>query len=139
MLLDGHELDLFTATFTAMANPGTFTAEDLAAYAHAYTGRERLREGFAHYRALLDDGLAEKRALSRANCARPQSELAATSWTTPWRVRLGTPCLVNSQPQVTRRSEVVNEESARPASRLRGRTSAHSHSFAGSPCSILSG
>jgi pimeloyl-ACP methyl ester carboxylesterase len=62
MLFDGHELEFFTATFTAMANPGTFGPDDLAAYAAAYTGRERLRGGFAHYRTLLEDG-RENRAL----------------------------------------------------------------------------
>ncbi|MGW4629544.1 alpha/beta fold hydrolase [Streptomyces rubiginosohelvolus] len=62
MLFDGHELEFFTATFTAMSNPGTFTDEDLASYAREYTGRERLRGGFAHYRTLLDDG-RENRAL----------------------------------------------------------------------------
>ncbi|MFJ6841772.1 alpha/beta fold hydrolase [Streptomyces griseoluteus] len=56
MLFDGHELEFFTATFTAMSNPGTFSDHDLAAYAQAYTGRERLRGGFEHYRTLLADG-----------------------------------------------------------------------------------
>ncbi|WP_413756238.1 alpha/beta fold hydrolase [Streptomyces sp. MMBL 11-3] len=62
MLFDGHELEFFTATFTAMSNPGTFSDDDLAAYARAYTGRERLRGGFEHYRTLLEDG-RENRAL----------------------------------------------------------------------------
>ncbi|MFE5144541.1 alpha/beta fold hydrolase [Streptomyces fagopyri] len=43
MLFDGHELEFFTATFSAMSNPDTFTDADLAHYARAYTGRERLR------------------------------------------------------------------------------------------------
>lgn len=62
MLFDGHELEFLTATFTAMSNPGTFSPEDLATYAEAYTGRERLRGGFEHYRTLLEDG-RENRAL----------------------------------------------------------------------------
>ncbi|WP_413809729.1 alpha/beta fold hydrolase [Streptomyces sp. OE57] len=62
MLFDGHELEFFTATFTAMSNPGTFSPEDLSAYAEEYTGRERLRGGFEHYRTLLEDG-RENRAL----------------------------------------------------------------------------
>jgi pimeloyl-ACP methyl ester carboxylesterase len=62
MLFDGHELEFVTATFTAMSNPGTFGPNDLTAYAQAYTGRERLRGGFEHYRTLLDDG-RENRAL----------------------------------------------------------------------------
>ncbi|WP_328498701.1 alpha/beta hydrolase [Streptomyces sp. NBC_00414] len=62
MLFDGHELEFITATFTAMSNPGTFSPDDLAAYAESYTGRERLRGGFEHYRTLLEDG-RENRAL----------------------------------------------------------------------------
>ncbi|MEE4596669.1 alpha/beta hydrolase [Streptomyces sp. DSM 41524] len=62
MLFDGHELEFFTATFTAMSNPGTFSPEDLSAYAEEYAGRERLRGGFEHYRTLLEDG-RENRAL----------------------------------------------------------------------------
>ncbi|MFD8114344.1 alpha/beta fold hydrolase [Streptomyces microflavus] len=65
ILFGGHELEFFTATFTAMANPGTFTDEDLAAYAHAFTGRERLRGGFAPYRTLLDDGRENRALLAR--------------------------------------------------------------------------
>jgi pimeloyl-ACP methyl ester carboxylesterase len=64
MLFDGHELEFFTATFTALSNPGTFTGEDLAFYARAYQGRERLRGGFAQYRDLLQDG-EDNRALVR--------------------------------------------------------------------------
>ncbi|MFG3289148.1 alpha/beta fold hydrolase [Streptomyces sp. NPDC048179] len=62
MLFDGHELEFITATFTALSNPGTFSPDDLAAYTEAYTGRDRLRGGFEHYRALLEDG-RENRAL----------------------------------------------------------------------------
>ncbi|GAA2072568.1 alpha/beta fold hydrolase [Actinomadura alba] len=62
MLFDGHELEFFTATFTAMSAPGTFSPDDLAAYAESYSGRERLRGGFEHYRTLLEDG-RENRAL----------------------------------------------------------------------------
>lgn len=43
MPFDGHELEFFTATSSAMSNPGTFTDADLAPYARAPTGRERLR------------------------------------------------------------------------------------------------
>jgi pimeloyl-ACP methyl ester carboxylesterase len=62
MLFDGHELEFVTATFTAMSNPGTFSEAELAAYAQDYTGRDRLRGGFKHYRTLLEDG-RENRAL----------------------------------------------------------------------------
>ncbi|NEB38515.1 alpha/beta hydrolase [Streptomyces sp. SID14515] len=71
MLFDGHELEFFTATFTAMSNPGTFTDEDLAAYAHEYTGRERLRGGFAHYRTLLDDGRENRALLTQRHLPMP--------------------------------------------------------------------
>ncbi|MGA6158716.1 alpha/beta fold hydrolase [Stenotrophomonas sp. NPDC087984] len=71
MLFDGHELEFFTATFTAMSNPGTFNAEDLAAYARAYTGRVRLRGGFAHYRTLLDDGRENRALLAKRKLAVP--------------------------------------------------------------------
>ncbi|CAM5536041.1 hypothetical protein STENM327S_00325 [Streptomyces tendae] len=49
MLFDCYELHFFTATFTATANPGTFSDHDLAAYAQAYTGRERLRGGLSAF------------------------------------------------------------------------------------------
>ncbi len=41
---------------------GVLEALDLAWYAGAYRGRDRLRGGFSHYRTLLDDG-RENRAL----------------------------------------------------------------------------
>ena len=66
MLFDGHELEFFTATFTALSNPGTFSDEDLAFYARAYQGRERLRGGFSQYHDLLQDG-QENRTLMRKN------------------------------------------------------------------------
>lgn len=71
MLFDGHELEFVTATFTAMSNPGTFDDHDLATYAQAYTGRERLRGGFEHYRTLLDDGRANRALLARRKLTMP--------------------------------------------------------------------
>ncbi|MFC8124811.1 hypothetical protein [Streptomyces sp. NPDC057302] len=71
MLFDGHELEFFTATFTAMSNPGTFSDHDLAAYARAYTGRERLRGGFERYRTLLDDGRETRALLARRKLPMP--------------------------------------------------------------------
>ncbi|MGW1291740.1 alpha/beta fold hydrolase [Streptomyces sp. NPDC002533] len=78
MLFDGHELEFFTATFTAMSNPGTFTDEDLAAYAHEYTGRERLRGGFAHYRTFLDDGRENRALLTRRHLSMPVLAIGTT-------------------------------------------------------------
>ncbi|MBA5224975.1 alpha/beta fold hydrolase [Streptomyces griseoaurantiacus] len=78
MLLDGHELEFVTATFTAMSNPGTFSEADLAAYAQAYTGRERLRAGFAHYRTLLDDGHDNRTLLARRKLSMPVLAVGTT-------------------------------------------------------------
>ncbi|MGW2483876.1 alpha/beta fold hydrolase [Streptomyces sp. NPDC001571] len=71
LLFDGHELEFLTTTFTAMANPGTFSEHDLATYARAYTGRERLRGGFAHYRTLLDDGRENRSLLAERKLPMP--------------------------------------------------------------------
>jgi pimeloyl-ACP methyl ester carboxylesterase len=65
MLFDGHELEFVTATFTALSTPSTFTDEELAFYARAYSGTDRLRGGFEQYRALLQDG-KDNRALIEA-------------------------------------------------------------------------
>ncbi|MBW0105574.1 alpha/beta fold hydrolase [Pseudonocardia sp. KRD291] len=78
MLLDGHELEFFTATFTAMANPGTFSDDDLAAYAREYTGRERLRGGFAHYRTLLEDGRENRALLAEKKLPMPVLAIGST-------------------------------------------------------------
>lgn len=78
MLFDGHELEFFTATFSAMSNPGTFTDTDLAHYARAYTGRERLRGGFAHYRTLLDDGRDNRALLARRKLPMPVLAIGTT-------------------------------------------------------------
>ena len=51
-------------TFRVMSNEGTFSDDDLAAYAAAYRGRDRLRGGFAHYRTLLADGAENRKLLS---------------------------------------------------------------------------
>ncbi|MEU0797807.1 alpha/beta hydrolase [Amycolatopsis sp. NPDC005961] len=64
MLFDGHELEFFTATFTALSAKPTFTDSELAFYAEAYGGRDRLRGGFGHYRTLLDDGRENRAALA---------------------------------------------------------------------------
>lgn len=78
MLFDGHELEFITATFTAMSNPGTFSDDDLAAYAREYTGRERLRGGFAHYRTLLEDGRENRALLARHKLPMPVLAIGTT-------------------------------------------------------------
>ena len=71
MLMDGHELEFVRATFGARSTPSTFTDEDLAYYADAYRGRDRLRGGFEHYRTLLDDGRANRTALETRRLTMP--------------------------------------------------------------------
>ncbi|WP_214105810.1 alpha/beta fold hydrolase [Acrocarpospora catenulata] len=71
MLFDGHELEFFTATFTAMSNAGTFDQADLETYADAYRGRARLRGGFEHYRTMLRDGADTRRLLEQQSVAVP--------------------------------------------------------------------
>ncbi|SME87832.1 alpha/beta fold hydrolase [Streptomyces sp. Amel2xC10] len=78
MLFDGHEREFIAATFTAMSNPGTFTEEDLTTYARAYTGRDRLRGGFAHYRTLLDDGRENRALLARRRLPMPVLAIGST-------------------------------------------------------------
>jgi pimeloyl-ACP methyl ester carboxylesterase len=79
MLFDGHELEFLTATFRAMSNPGTFSDEDLAHYAAAYRGRDRLRGGFAHYRTLLDDGRENRALLDAGPLPMPVLAIGAAS------------------------------------------------------------
>lgn len=71
MLFDGHELEFFTASFHGISNPGTFTDDDLAYYAEAYSGRERLRGGFEQYRTLLDDGRETRELLAGGRLPMP--------------------------------------------------------------------
>ncbi|GDY68833.1 hypothetical protein SAV14893_082260 [Streptomyces avermitilis] len=92
MLFDGHELEFLTATFTAMSNPGTFSDDDLAAYAQAYTGRERLRGGFEHYRTLLEDGRENRALLTGRKLPMPVLAIGtAHSGTTPAQALAPTP------------------------------------------------
>lgn len=71
MLFDGHELEFFTATFTALSAEPVFTDEQLAFYAKAYGGRDRLRGGFGHYRTLLEDGRENRAALATGRVTVP--------------------------------------------------------------------
>jgi pimeloyl-ACP methyl ester carboxylesterase len=71
MLFDGHELEFFTTTFRALANPGTFTDGDLEYYARAYRGRDRLRGGFSQYHDLLADGRDNRALLARGPLTMP--------------------------------------------------------------------
>jgi pimeloyl-ACP methyl ester carboxylesterase len=81
MLFDGHELEFFTATFRALSNPGTFTDGDLAYYAEAYRGRDRLRGGFAQYRDLLQDGRDNRALLARGPLTMPVLAIGGASRT----------------------------------------------------------
>lgn len=65
MLFDGHEGEFFSSSFRALGSSGTFTDADLEFYARAYTGRDRLRGGFAQYRTLLQDGKENRELLQR--------------------------------------------------------------------------
>ncbi|WP_432839940.1 alpha/beta fold hydrolase [Dactylosporangium sp. CA-092794] len=71
MLFDGHELEFFAESFRALSNPGTFTDADLAFYARAYRGRDRLRGGFSQYHDLLQDGRDNRQLLERGPLAMP--------------------------------------------------------------------
>ncbi|WNV86148.1 alpha/beta hydrolase [Umezawaea sp. Da 62-37] len=71
MLMDGRELEFIKATFGARSAPSTFTDEELAFYAAAYQGRDRLRGGFGHYRTLLDDGRENRAALETRRLTMP--------------------------------------------------------------------
>lgn len=66
LLFSGHELAFMQLTFAMMSGtPDAFTDEDIAFYARAYTGADRLRGGFAHYRTLLQDGQDNRDLLER--------------------------------------------------------------------------
>ncbi|MEA5363850.1 alpha/beta hydrolase [Amycolatopsis sp., V23-08] len=71
MLFDGHELEFFTTTFTALRTTSKFTEEELAYYADAYSGRDHLRGGFGHYRTLLEDGRENRAALAEGQVTVP--------------------------------------------------------------------
>jgi pimeloyl-ACP methyl ester carboxylesterase len=68
MLFDGHELEFISMMFPLLGRPGVFSAEDLEYYAQAYRGRDRLRGGFEHYRALLADGRENRQLLADRCC-----------------------------------------------------------------------
>lgn len=57
LLFDGHVGDYLQWTFSALSgSPDAFSGDDIAFYARSYTGADRLRGGFGHYRTLLQDG-----------------------------------------------------------------------------------
>ncbi|MFC9454157.1 alpha/beta fold hydrolase [Streptomyces sp. NPDC056983] len=60
------------------AQAGTFSDDDLASYAGAYTGRERLRGGFEHYRTLLDDGRENRALLAQRKLSMPVLAIGST-------------------------------------------------------------
>jgi hypothetical protein len=56
LLFEGKELAFMTWWFHRMTRvEGAIPPEDVAAYASAYSGHDRLRGGFAHYHTLLED------------------------------------------------------------------------------------
>ncbi|MTD59011.1 alpha/beta fold hydrolase [Amycolatopsis pithecellobii] len=71
MLFAGHELEFVQATFGARTTPGTFTDEELEFYARSYTGHDRARGGFEHYRALLEDGRENTAVLEKGKITTP--------------------------------------------------------------------
>ena len=71
MLFDGHQVEFFRSAFDARSTPSTFSDEDIAYYAKAYDGRDRLRGGFEHYRTLLDDGRENRAALATRRLTTP--------------------------------------------------------------------
>lgn len=61
LLLDGKEEDFFNWWFRALgSDPAAWHPDHVAAVVESYRGTESLRAGFAHYRTLLDDGIANR-------------------------------------------------------------------------------
>lgn len=62
LLLDGKEEDFFNWWFRALGrDPAAWHPDHIAAVVASYRGTESLRAGFAHYRTLLDDGIANRK------------------------------------------------------------------------------
>ena len=100
MLFDTHELEFFTASFRALSNPGTFSDGDLAWYADAYRGRDRLRGGFSQYHDLLADGRDNRELLAGRPLAMPVLAIGG-------RDRTGTAVAAALRPHATRLTEVI--------------------------------
>ncbi len=57
LLCEGHERAFFEWWFRGLAaDPVAYSPDAIDVVTEAYTGREALRSGFAHYRTLLNDG-----------------------------------------------------------------------------------
>jgi pimeloyl-ACP methyl ester carboxylesterase len=80
LLFDGHELEFFRWAFRGMSGgPDAFSEEEIALYARAYTGKDRLRGGFGHYRTLLED-CDEVGELLREPLPMPVLAIAGVHW-----------------------------------------------------------
>ncbi|MFG1607609.1 alpha/beta fold hydrolase [Actinoplanes sp. NPDC049265] len=84
MLFDGHELEFVSTMFPLLGQPGVFSDEDLAYYAEAYRGRDRLRGGFEQYRALLADGQENRELLAGRKLAMPVLRVYAGEHDNDW-------------------------------------------------------
>lgn len=100
MLFDSHELEFFTATFRAISNPGTFSDDDLAYYADAYRGRDRLRGGFSQYHDLLADGRDNRQLLAGRPLAMPVLAVGGKD-------RTGDAVAAGLRPYTTRLTEAI--------------------------------
>lgn len=62
LLFEGHEQAFMAWWFDRLsAKPGAIPVEDVAIYAEAYTGHDRLRAGFAQYRSYEEDARDNRR------------------------------------------------------------------------------
>ena len=84
MLFDGHEDEFIATMFPRMGGTDVFSDEDLAHYADAYRGRDRLRGGFEQYRALLTDGAEIRSTLARRKPSMPVLDVVAGQDTDTW-------------------------------------------------------
>lgn len=61
LLIEGKEEAFFGWWFRALGHdPAAWQADRIATFVRAYHGADALRAGFAHYRTLLDDGIANR-------------------------------------------------------------------------------
>jgi pimeloyl-ACP methyl ester carboxylesterase len=66
MLVEGREREYLAWFFNNQAaRPGAVSDDDLAAYALAYSGRDRLNAGFGYYRSIFKDAETNRRLAER--------------------------------------------------------------------------